>query len=130
VGKGAKIVWASSVIFTTMLKEKNRPIWSPCCHLRVGLFPFPDFISASCDRLLCAAEDSVNGQCCQMVYFQTKNYNLGKFWKACQWKMSVFLRLNGIFYGHLVHFVVIWYIFLRFGTLYREKSGNPVNGAF
>jgi hypothetical protein len=24
----------------------------------------------------------------------------------------------------LVHFVVIWYIFPRFGLLYREKSGN------
>jgi hypothetical protein len=38
-----------------------------------------------------------------------------------------------IFYGHLVHafcgnlvyVVVIWYIFLLFGLLYREKSGNP-----
>jgi hypothetical protein len=29
------------------------------------------------------------------------------------------------FYVHLVHFVVIWYIFPRFGMLYREKSGNP-----
>jgi hypothetical protein len=25
----------------------------------------------------------------------------------------------------LVYFVVIWYIFPRFGTLYQEKSGNP-----
>jgi hypothetical protein len=44
----------------------------------------------------------------------------------------------GIFYGHLVHFTVFWYILLtfgifcgnllyfsRFGILYREKSGNP-----
>jgi hypothetical protein len=31
----------------------------------------------------------------------------------------------GIFNGHLVHFVVIWYIFPRLGILYREKSGNP-----
>jgi hypothetical protein len=28
-------------------------------------------------------------------------------------------------YGHWVYFVVIWYIFSRFGTLYQEKSGNP-----
>jgi hypothetical protein len=27
------------------------------------------------------------------------------------------LRRNGIFYGHLVHFVVIWYIFSNFGML-------------
>jgi hypothetical protein len=25
----------------------------------------------------------------------------------------------------LVHFLVIWYIFCRFGMLCREKSGNP-----
>jgi hypothetical protein len=31
-----------------------------------------------------------------------------------------------IFYGHWVYFVVIWYIFPRFGMLYLEKSGNPV----
>jgi hypothetical protein len=30
-----------------------------------------------------------------------------------------------IFYGHLVYFVVIWYIFPRFGILDQEKSGNP-----
>jgi hypothetical protein len=37
----------------------------------------------------------------------------------------VFLESNGIFYGRLVHFVVIWYIFSRFGMLHRAKSGNP-----
>jgi hypothetical protein len=30
-----------------------------------------------------------------------------------------------IFYGHLVYFVVIWYIFPRLGILYLEKSGIP-----
>jgi hypothetical protein len=34
---------------------------------------------------------------------------------------------NGIFYGHLVHFVVIWYIIFSCGMLYREKSGNLDN---
>jgi hypothetical protein len=29
-----------------------------------------------------------------------------------------------ICYGHLVYFVVIWYIFPRFGILDQEKSGN------
>jgi hypothetical protein len=28
-------------------------------------------------------------QGCQMVYFQTKNPNLGKFWRALIWKMLV-----------------------------------------
>jgi hypothetical protein len=36
----------------------------------------------------------------------------------------VYLRPNGIFYGQLVHFVVIWHIFPRFGMFCREKSGN------
>jgi hypothetical protein len=29
-------------------------------------------------------------QCCQMLYFQTKKPNLGKFWRALEWKMLVF----------------------------------------
>jgi hypothetical protein len=71
-------------------------------------------------------------QGCQMVCFQTKNINLGKFWRVLQWKML------GIFYGHLVHFTVFCYILLafgivcgnlihfsHFGILYEEKSGNP-----
>jgi hypothetical protein len=33
------------------------------------------------------------------------------------------------FGGHLVYFVVIWYIFSRFGTLYQEKSGSPAKDA-
>jgi hypothetical protein len=31
----------------------------------------------------------------------------------------------GIFLGHLVYFVGIWYSFPRFGMFYEEKSGNP-----
>jgi hypothetical protein len=48
-----------------------------------------------------------------MVYFQTKNSNLGKFWRALQWKMIVYLMGFGpilrpfdTFWGHLVYFVV------------------------
>jgi hypothetical protein len=49
-------------------------------------------------------------------------------WNGRCWYLRAILsilRTNDIFYGHLVHFVVIWYIFTRFGMLYREKSGNP-----
>jgi hypothetical protein len=68
-------------------------------------------------------------QGCQMVYFQTKNPNLGKFWRALEWKMLVYfmviwniLRPFRIYYGHLV----IWYISPRFGIFFcQEKSGNP-----
>jgi hypothetical protein len=47
-------------------------------------------------------------QCCQMVYFQTQNPNLGKFWNVLQLRMLLLLplcstlRQNGIFYFHLV----------------------------
>jgi hypothetical protein len=41
-----------------------------------------------------------------MAFFKAKNPIIGK----CK--------------GHLVHFVVIWYIFSRFDMLYQEKSGN------
>jgi hypothetical protein len=29
--------------------------------------------------------------------------------------------LSGTFYDHLVYFVVIWYIFPRFGMVYQEN---------
>jgi hypothetical protein len=54
-------------------------------------------------------------QGCQMVCFQTKNPNLGKFWRALDWKMFQYcltiwniLWIFGMFYDHLVHFVFIW----------------------
>jgi hypothetical protein len=40
-------------------------------------------------------------QGCQMVCFQTKNTNLGQFWRVLQWKM-------------LVYFMAIWYILWPF----------------
>jgi hypothetical protein len=71
-------------------------------------------------------------QGCQMVCFQTKNPNLGKFWKVLLWKILVnfmtnwpILRPLEKFYFHLVYFVVILYIFPRFGISDQEKSGNP-----
>jgi hypothetical protein len=46
---------------------------------------------------------------CQMVCFQTKNKNLGKFWRASEWKKPIYftviwniLRSFDIFSGHLV----------------------------
>jgi hypothetical protein len=67
-----------------------------------------------------------------MVYFQTKNPNLGKFLRALYWKMLIYfkaiwniLQTFGIFYDHLVHFMYIWYIFSGFGITNQEKSGNP-----
>jgi hypothetical protein len=42
------------------------------------------------------------GQGCQMVYFQTKNPNLGIFWRVLQWKMLYILWSFGIFSPVLV----------------------------
>jgi hypothetical protein len=68
-----------------------------------------------------------------MAYFQTKDPNLGKIFEGLVmdnvgiiyraiWST---LRPFGIFCGDLVHFTVIWYIFSRFGMLYKGKSGSP-----
>jgi hypothetical protein len=72
-----------------------------------------------------------------MVCFQTKNHNLGKFLRALDGKMLIYfmaiwniLRPFGTFCDHLVHFVLLWYIFSGFGILYQQKSGNPVMNHF
>jgi hypothetical protein len=68
-----------------------------------------------------------------MVYFKTKNPNLGLFWRALEWKMLVyFMAIRyyhlcpfGVVCGRLVYFVVLWYIFPVLVCLGDEKSGNP-----
>jgi hypothetical protein len=70
-------------------------------------------------------------QGCQMAYFQTKNPKFGKILEGLMYNGSCWYILwpFGHFYSHLVYFVdfiVIWFIFYRFGThMYQEKSGNP-----
>jgi hypothetical protein len=49
-------------------------------------------------------------------------WNVGIFWGP----FCLFYGYYGIDYDHLVHFVVMWYIFSCFGILYRERSGNHV----
>jgi hypothetical protein len=49
------------------------------------------------------AQASLQG--CQMAYFQTKNSNLGKFWRSLQWTMLAYLMDIGLFYGHLIYFM-------------------------
>jgi hypothetical protein len=71
-----------------------------------------------------------------MVSFQTKNTNLGKFWRARDGKMVIYfrailniLRIFGIFYDHLVHFVLIWYTYFSgFGIMYPRKIWQPCRG--
>jgi hypothetical protein len=67
-----------------------------------------------------------------MVYFQTKNPNMGNFCKVLQWKMLVYFmaiwsisQLFGIF---AAIYYVLWSfgnVLARFGMLCQEKSGNP-----
>jgi hypothetical protein len=45
-------------------------------------------------------------QGCQMVYFQTKNLNLGTFLSALEWKMFLYC-------------MIIWNILWPFGIIYR-----------
>jgi hypothetical protein len=57
-------------------------------------------------------------QGCQIVYFQTKNPKLGKFWRVLQWNMLVYFmtiwamfRPFGLFMTlWYMYFVIIWYI--------------------
>jgi hypothetical protein len=58
-------------------------------------------------------------QGCQIVYFQTKNQYLGKFWMVLQWNMLEhfmgqfgihILRRFGLFCGNLVFFSLPWYV--------------------
>jgi hypothetical protein len=80
------------------------------------------------NRTICGFVSTV-GQCdqgCQMVYFNTKNINLGIFWRDLMWKILVnFCGLFGIFYGHLVMLWSFGKFFPRYGILYEQKSGNP-----
>jgi hypothetical protein len=72
-------------------------------------------------------------QGCQVVYFQTKNPNLGKFWRVLQWRRCwlilwpfglFYCHFVGIYNGHVVYFVNIWVYFSHCAILYQEKSGN------
>jgi hypothetical protein len=80
----------------------------------------------------CCSSTTGLRQGCQMVCFQNKNPNLGKFGRVLQWKMLLYFMDTWsilwsfvIFYGYLVYLVrgnLVY--FSRFGILYQEKSGN------
>jgi hypothetical protein len=58
------------------------------------------------------------GQGCQMVCFQTKNPNLGNFWRALDWKMLIYFMAICNINGHLGSFMAIWYNLCSFGTFF------------
>jgi hypothetical protein len=65
-------------------------------------------------------------QGCQMVFFLTKNHNLGKYWRAWDWKILIDFTAIGKFYDHMVHSIVFICVhFSILGIMHQEKSGNP-----
>jgi hypothetical protein len=72
--------------------------------------PRPDFLKMKLQRT------GLLG--CQMVRVETKNTDLGKFFRVLQWKMLVYFKAiwsilwpTCILCGFLVYFRVLWYIY-------------------
>jgi hypothetical protein len=64
-------------------------------------------------------------QGCQMVYFQTKNPNGGKYWRALDWKMLTYFTDIWDILWPFVTFCVHLLHLCGFGTMCQEKSGDP-----
>jgi hypothetical protein len=67
-----------------------------------------------------------------MVYFQTQNPTLGKFWRALEWNMFVYFITIWNFYGHLVNNLWLFGIlcgdlvyFSHFGMFGARKIWQP-----
>jgi hypothetical protein len=68
-----------------------------------------------------------------MVYFQTKNPNLGKFWRVLQLNFLVHIMdiwyivwAFGIFWNQFEYFAVFLVYFPQFWYVAPRKSGNTV----
>jgi hypothetical protein len=71
-------------------------------------------------------EAATENQSCQIIYFRTKNHNLGKCLNASDWKIWIYfydtwniLQAFGIFNDHLVHSVFILVHFSGFGIMHQ-----------
>jgi hypothetical protein len=71
-------------------------------HLKNKPATHPRFRAVNLIRL-----KTISIQGCQMVSFRTKNPNLGKFWRVLLAMEDV-----GKFYGDLINFPAIWYMYL------------------
>jgi hypothetical protein len=70
-------------------------------------------------RLLVSDPGTTSEQGCQIVSFQTKNPNLGKFWRALERKKLIYiLGPFGIFNEYLGYFRNIWYSLSSFGIFF------------
>jgi hypothetical protein len=85
--------------FSSMKSVHCRPFMKNCfIILIISLTP--------CRERSCSEFNSfrrARHQGCQMVYFKTKNPNLGKFWRVLEWE-------------RLVYTMAIWYILWAFGN--------------
>jgi hypothetical protein len=77
---------------------------------------------------------SRESQGCQMVYFHTKNLNLGKFFRVLKWKRLVYFKsfrpiLRTLYYmGHLVYLLITYLVYFpRFGKYYRKNLATPAS---
>jgi hypothetical protein len=55
-----------------------------------------------------------------MVCFQTKPPSFGTFWKA----FERIILISFILFGHLLHFMAIWYLLWAFFILYYPHFGK------
>jgi hypothetical protein len=124
-------IWVGNVVYFGVIRYNFdqfwyvllRKIWQPssgsghCCQRGV---PPPEGMMAEAvrGRCSCLGWQRCRNQGCQMVSFQPKTYNLGKFWRALDWKMLIYfmviwkiLQTFGIFWDHL-------YISCSFGTFF------------
>jgi hypothetical protein len=53
-----------------------------------------------------------------MVYFQTKNPTLGKFWRVLQSKMLVCMFIYYILYGHGLFMTISYTYFMPIGYIF------------
>jgi hypothetical protein len=77
-------------------------------------------ICQSCDIRYSNFKTTDHVQGCQIVYFQTKTSQFGQILEGRAKEVAVV----GIFYGHLIYFVVIWY-FSPFWYVVPRKIWQP-----
>jgi hypothetical protein len=101
------------IIFITLIREAN---YEYIEYLKWSVLHFKCPLKCNISFKLCPTHN------CQMVYFQTRNPNLGKFCRVLQWEIlayfiaiwSIFRPYRNMFYSTFAFF---WYIV-------PQKSGN------
>jgi hypothetical protein len=53
-----------------------------------------------------------------MLYFHTKNADLGIFWRALGWKIVFYIMVTWFFIAILANFMANWYFCGQFGTFF------------